>query len=627
MRRFLLFITSTALFVLCGYAQQVIHRPTEIKYDIRHDVSPPLREMKMLAPGSEKGRWENGEVPNQLFFAQWSEQNQSLTKSDAIDPVLQDQMGMLGPLSTISNFDGIAGDGGYTPPDPNGAAGLNFYIQTVNCEFAVYSKMGDSVYGPASLGTIWQGFPGYHGSDGDPIVLFDHLANRWLISQFSLPNYPNGPFYELIAVSQTEDPLGSWNRYSFQFTHMPDYPKFGIWPDGYYMSANTFSSGATNWMGPLAAVLERDSMLVGSTARMVFFQQPASSSQMLPASLDGPVPPGGTPCYFISAKDNSANNDRLAIYELHADWDSTSNATFSEPFQLPVADFDFTCQGSGCIPQKDVSRKLDAMGKSLMNRLQYRNFGGYQSLLTNHTVKADGTYHTGVRWYEIRKTDGDWSVFQQSTYAPDTLCRWNASVAMDGGGNIALGYSVSGKAIYPSIGITGRRVDDVPNHLTCIEEMIKSGSGSQSGTDRWGDYSSLNIDPTDDFTFWYTNMYYNTTSQWTWNTRVASFTIGDLQVGMRESTEAGGNNYKLKKNFPNPFSMTTTIRWSLPETANIKLMVLDMTGKIIRTLVDVQQEAGEHSVEFNATGLAPGIYFCRLVTAESIENLKLVLIK
>jgi hypothetical protein len=122
-------------------------------------------------------------------------------------------------------------------------------------------------------------------------------------------------------------------------------------------------------------------------------------------------------------------------------------------------------------------------------------------------------------------------------------------------------------------------------------------------------------------------MYYNTTSQWTWNTRVASFTIGDLQVGMRESTEAGGNNYKLKKNFPNPFSMTTTIRWSLPETANIKLMVLDMTGKIIRTLVDVQQEAGEHSVEFNATGLAPGIYFCRLVTAESIENLKLVLIK
>jgi len=627
MKPILLLFLFLLLCSLYSSAQQVISSLSEIKYDIYHDVSPPLREMKILASGDKKARWENGEVPNQLNYFEWSELNQGLVKSNEIDPVLQDQMGILGPINTIANFEGIAGDGGYTPPDPNGAAGADYYIQTVNCEFAVYSKMGDSVYGPAPLATLWQGFPGYHGSDGDPIVLYDHLANRWLVSQFSLPNYPNGPCYELVAISQSEDPMGSWNRYSFQFTHIPDYPKFGIWPDGYYMSVNTFSSGSTNWMGPLAAVLERDSMLVGGTARMIIFQQAASLSHMLPASLDGPAPPLGTPGYFMLFRDNSVSDDKLKIFELHVDWDSTANSSYKEAVILNAAEFAAACQGSGCIPQKDVSQKLDAMGKSMMNRLQYRNFGGYQSLLTNHIVRADGPNHTGVRWYEIRKTDGEWSVFQQSTYAPDTLCRWNASAAMDGEGNIALGYSISGKAIYPSIGITGRRAGDVPNHMTCIEEMIVSGTGAQSGTDRWGDYSSLNIDPTDDHTFWYTNMYYTTTSQWTWNTRVASFTINDLQVNVKENPFIQAKKNHLRDNFPNPFSQKTTIRWTLTDQSAVKIQILDLTGKAVANLVDADQNAGEHSFEFDSSGLPAGIYFCHFIAGQTIETQKLILIK
>ncbi len=187
--------------------------------------------------------------------------------------------------------------------------------------------------GPASLGTIWQGFEGGYTTDGDPIILYDHLAGRWVMSQFSLPNYPNGPYYELIAVSQTESPLGAWHRYAFQFSKMPDYPKFGVWPDGYYFSVKSYTSGSLNWARPMVAVMERDSMLAGGSARMIMFQQETSLQQMLPADLDGPSCPAGSPGLFIMVSDDAMGDttDHLMIYQLHTDWQNKANAWFTGP--------------------------------------------------------------------------------------------------------------------------------------------------------------------------------------------------------------------------------------------------------------------------------------------------------
>ena len=273
MKRLTVVFIWIEIFTYSIQAQEIVSPLFEINNAVHHDISPPLREMQVLKPETGRTRWENDEIPNNTFFIDWDDQNRPVGKIYAKDPAVQVEMGHLDPIKTILNFEGLSNVNSVYPADPVGDIGLNYYIQAINTSFSIYTKTGALVYGPANLKTIWEGFPGSYTSDGDPIVLFDHLANRWLISQFSLPNYPNGPFYELIAVSKTEDPLGSWNRYSFKFKNMPDYPKLGVWPDGYYLSANSYSSGALAWLGPIAVVIERDSMLTGGSARMVSFQK------------------------------------------------------------------------------------------------------------------------------------------------------------------------------------------------------------------------------------------------------------------------------------------------------------------------------------------------------------------
>jgi len=466
------------LFISFNVQAQQINSPShETNVNVFHDVSPPLREMKMLEPGPMKERWENEEIPNNPFFIDWDEQNRPLGKIYAKDPVVQEKMGPYHSINTILNFEGLTNVNTVYPADPNGDIGLNYYIQAINTSFAIYSKAGALIYGPADIKTIWQGFPGAYTSNGDPIVLFDHLANRWLISQFSLPNYPNGPFYELIAVSQTEDPLGSWNRYSFKFKNMPDYPKLGVWPDGYYFSAISYSSGALARIGPLAGVLERDSMLTGGAARMVSFQKDKTLKPMIVADLDGPAPPKSTPGFFLMHLDDAqgAVADQLQLFQLHVDWADTAKSSFTGPFIMNTAAFDMKMCGdnnAACIRQKGTSSRLDALTQYLMYRLQYRNFGTHQSMVVNHTVDTESNDHAGVRWYELRKSNSDWTIYQQGTYAPDSLHRWMASAAMDGNGNIALGYSVSGNSLFPSIGITGRREGDAAGQMTCLEDII-----------------------------------------------------------------------------------------------------------------------------------------------------------
>ena len=224
-------------------------------------------------------------------------------------------------------------------------------------------------------------------------------------------------------------------------------------------------------------------------------------------------------------------------FQLNTDWADVGNSTFTGPLVLSTEPYDPNmCAGDrNCIPQAGTSRKLDALAGFLMHRVQYRNFGTHQAMVACQTVDANGADHAGIRWYELRNTGNSWSIHQQGTYAPDTNHRWMASIAMDGQQNIALGYSVSGTGIFPSIRATGRRATDPPGLMTFMEEPIVNGGGYQSAEEsRWGDYSMLAVDPADDETFWYTNEYYPTSGYMNWMTRVATFKISTLPVVVQD---------------------------------------------------------------------------------------------
>ena len=535
------FLFICVFYAFIAYSQQSRIPPTKIVSAIKFDKTPPLKNMRIIPAGTSKAEFEKEgkEVPNKFDVKKTHQQFQK--KANSTKPAIQSKMGTLAPNSAepINNWEGIHNLNGVYPPDTQGDVGPDNYIQMVNLSFQIWDKSGTSLYGSVDNSTLWNGFgdPWDGSNDGDPVVLYDKTADRWIFTQFALPNYPNGPFYILIAVTETGNPLGSWYRYGFEFDDMPDYPKFGIWPDGYYMTVNQFASGSGNWAGVGVAVFERDKILNGDpNARMVFFNLLPTDDpySMLPSDFDGPTPPAGTPNYMVYMNDDAWGypTDQLRIYECHVDWNTTANSTLTHTTTLSTDSFDSYFSGDqNNIRQPGTNIRLEGLSDRLMYRLQYRNFGSYQTLVTNHTVDV-GNNQAGIRWYELRYSSGSWNIYQQGTYAPDATSRWMGSVAMDGYGNIALGYSISSKSVYPSIKYVGRYKNDPLGEMTITEKTIMTGAGFQTGTaGRWGDYSMMAIDPVDDATFWYTNEYIQTTGSANWQTRVASFTLGfDLSI-------------------------------------------------------------------------------------------------
>jgi hypothetical protein len=449
------------------------------------------------------------------------------------------------PWPPIRSFEGLSAlddnnviGGIVAPPDTDGAVGPNHYVQMVNLVYAVYDKTtGGLLGGPWAGNALWVAANTNDAceltNDGDPIVLYDQLADRWLLSQFALPNFPAGPFYECIAISQTGDPLGAWNLYTFEIsaTKMDDYPKFGIWPDGYYMSVNQFNQNTLSWAGTGVAAFERDQMLLGNPAQMIYFDNASDNiGGLLPSNLEGAVTPtAGTPNYFMQASDDAwgvTASDLLRIWEFHVDWVTPANSTFTAVADLTTDpfDMDMCAYSRDCIAQPGTTQKLDAISDRLMFPLNYRNFGTHESMVVNHTVDV-GTNHAGVRWYELRNTGSGWSIYQQGDYAPDSDQRWMASMSIDSQGNIALGYSVSSSTTYPSARYTGRLAGDPLGTMTLGENSIIEGTGSQLGVNRWGDYSAVLVDPVDECTFWYTQEYVNTTGAWNWATRIGAFKV------------------------------------------------------------------------------------------------------
>lgn len=510
----------------------------QVNAAIHHDVSPALRDIR----SQPKLPTIHGDKPLRLL------PSGSGGASPQPPGALQTTTGPLVGTTAGLNFNGV-GDTSNTPsnpcncapPDTNGAVGATQYVQWVNTAFAVYNKSTGALAAgfPKAGNVLWSGFGGacQANNDGDPIAQYDKIAQRWVMTQFSVSTTP---YLQCVAVSQTSDATGAYNRYSFSYgtTQFNDYPKLGVWPDGYYTTYNIFNNGST-FAGAKLCAFDRASMLSGAAATQQCFQLSSSFGGVLPSDLDGAsstlgaggsgLPPAGTPNLMMSFGNNSLN-----LWKFHVDWATPTNSTLTGPTSIPVANFSAACNGGGtCIPQPGTSNKLDSLADRLMYRLVYRHFAdGHESLLVNHSVYVSGNRKsqvTGVRWYELRNPSGGTMasgtpvVFQQGTYSPDGTSRWMGSIAQDKLGDIALGYSASSSTVFPSIRYTGRVPTDASGTMEA-ENTILTGSASQTGSlHRWGDYSAMTVDPVDDCTFWYTTEYIPSNGSFNWSTRIASF--------------------------------------------------------------------------------------------------------
>jgi len=537
---------------------QTIQGPPEVSPAIQHDVSPPLRH---IPPGIDRR-------PAHIKFLGAIPPAASVAFTS--DPALQTSVSTAVSTSTTAglNFDGVGvGLGSFAPnsapADTNGAVGATQYVQWVNESFAVFDKTGVLQYGPAAGNTLWTGFGGSCEvtNDGDPIAQYDKAANRWVMAQLSYSLAP--PYYLCVAVSTTSDATGSYNRYAFSYSNLNDYPKLGIWPDGYYASYNMFKQVnffSYKFVGAKVCAFDRSAMLNGASATQQCFQLSSSFGGLLPSDLDGTTaPPAGSPNHFVNFGSNSLN-----LWQFHVNWSTPTNTTLTGPINIPVAAFSPACNGGTCIPQAGTSQQLDSLGDRLMYRLAYRNLGDHESLVVNHSVAAGSS--VAVRWYEVRSPATP-TLYQQGTYAPDSSFRWMGSMAMDHVGNIALGYSVSSSSMNPAIRYTGRVPSDPLGTLEG-ETSIIEGTGSQTaGLSRWGDYSGMSIDPVDDCTFWYTTEYLKTDGTFNWSTRIASFkfpscgsptappaaptslmaTAGNAQVSLSWTASSGATSYNVKR--------------------------------------------------------------------------------
>ncbi len=534
-------VTFLAVFCLAlpTFAQpsKTVQKGAVVIKEFKHDLGPVLREISPLLPAY--GTPPAHEVENPAIPHNWSQ------KPAVKDPVLQSHNPEAGPLTPGFNveFDGIGyGDNFFCncmPPDNDGAPGTTQYVQYVNLTYQVFDKNGNTLLGPLSGNDFWSGFGGSCQTDnsGDTVVRFDAAAGQWVVAQFALNG--SGDDYECVAVSQTSDATGAYYRYAFPFANFPDYPKFGVWPDAYYFTFNNFTLSGSAFVGANACAADRADMLVGNSATIQCFQQSSSISSLLPSDLDGATPPaGGTPNFFMTLDpDGSAN---LYMYAFHVDFVNPENSTFTGPTLIPVAAFTGLCSAEGghddCVPQPTAgSDQLEALSDRLMYRLVYRNFGDHTTLLVSHSVTAGSS--GGARWYEIHNPETGPTVFQSGTYAPDSSYRWMPSMAMDQNQDIAVGYSKSSASAgdYPSLVYAGRTPGDAAGTLEA-EVVLKQGEGSQSsgGVDRWGDYTSMTVDPTDDCTFWFTEEYLKSTGQnsgFNWSTAIGSFTFSGCGSG------------------------------------------------------------------------------------------------
>lgn len=501
---------------LCGLALTTLgfaktNKNTTIVMHPTFGVSQPVADMPV-----EFSIFPNREMPEPRRSP-----NKPIGDGLGEDPVAQKKAERPLAASKGLDFDGIPSPG-YAPSDSNMAVSANYIVETVNVQFAVYSKTGSTIAGPTNITNLFKTLAGdcSANTDGDPVVLYDRAADRWFISMIGV----GSGFSECVAVSKTNDPTGAYYLYGYSFAkNLGDYPKFGTWAtatnSAYLASYDIFVNGASYGGADLCG-LDRTKMLAGnSSAAQLCKITPSSEFSYLPSDMDGPTPPAdGTPGVFIN-HDNGTNN-QLFLRTLALDF-ASGTATLSAATKISVASFSDACHSS-CVPEVGGTA-LDALGDLQMYRFAVRHFADHDRAVLNNTVLNSGV--GAVRWYELYDPAGAVTLNQQGTYAPDSTWRWMGSAAEDQNGDIAIGYSASSSSIHPANRFAGRVPTD-PSGTLESEISIIEGAGSQTGgLSRWGDYSALQVDPADDCTFWYVAQYEQASGSFNWHTRIASFSF------------------------------------------------------------------------------------------------------
>jgi hypothetical protein len=486
-----------------------------------------------------------------------------------------------GPSITFAGLNHDSWGDGW-PPDTNGDVGPIHYIQTVNTSVGIFRKSDGAVLAAFTFNTLFSsaatGTPCDNGNQGDPVVVYDGQADRWIISDFAWSNFSSGAMYQCFAVSITGNPVsGGWYFYAVQTDpggHIPDYPKLGVWPDGIYMSANIYNTtGSQAFQNVRVWAFNRSDLESGSPLDAVSFDLPAKSQgvtiySLLPSNLRGVAPPAGRPNLFASIWGAYA----ARVWKFHVDWTTPASSTFTGPSNVSIGTFSV---GPGTVPQPAPGNALDTLTYRVMMQNQYRRLGSQESLWLAHTV-GNGSGIASVRWYQLNVSGGTVVTsgpVQQGTFNPDSNHRFMPSLAVDGSGNMAVGYSVSSSAMYPAIRYAGRLVTDPLNTLGQGETTLWAGTGAQTNTcggnpcQRWGDYSAMSVDPVDDCTFWYTNEYYAANGG-NWQTRIGSFKYPSCTTD-ETAPSVVAPKYNLAVSGLGTTTIPTRVYWSATDPSGI----------------------------------------------------------
>jgi len=617
-------VASSLVFSQTARAQVRKHAVGETYYSqcLSFEISRPLKELASEISPTTDHRIEGGEVDRPRNFK--FKGNSAAFQGP--DPIAQTTMGTAALSSPGVNWTGQNNGGGGYPLDPTGAAGITTYVQAVNTSFRAFDKSsGLPLMGVLSLNTLWPNST----NDGDPVVLYDKYADRWFIEQFQIRTNPQKI---LIAISTSNDPTGTYYKYTFvpDGSDSPDYPKFSIWPDGYYMTANWGNKQKVT-------VFDRNKMLAGNaTAGLITQTFPSALPEdmpsnpffsPLPADADGMLPPVGTPISIFAFEDDNwgvpAVKDQIHILKMTTDWVNPTNTTLVEDSAggspLATAPFNSYWPNSMTeISQQGTSQGLDALAGVFMFRAQYRRWTSYNSMVLNNVVNVNtATGQSGIRWYELRQdiASGKWSIYQQGTYAPDGENRWMASMAMDDNGAIGMAYSIAGATHYPGIAYTGRAASDPLGVMTFTEQQAITGAAAQVNIDRWGDYSHTSLDP-DGLTFWHTGMWESGNGQ---ETQIFNFAInGSAGISEKGNTAATYACY-----FLNAQTLIVTANQLFFEEG-VVVDLFAINGELIRSM-PVTPVGGAFQLSLPISGLARGAYLVRIGNPHFQKILKTVL--
>jgi len=604
--------------------------PTSTTFAEKVGTTAPLRDLAPLNATSEERRKQakrsKKSVPNFMGRGTYIS-----TISDALphgaDPVLQPTISNRSNSILVTpniNIDGMTNEiSNANVPDPTGDIGKDNYVQVINSTFLKISdKQGNPVAEPIAANTLWASL-GF-SSGGDPIILYDHDAHRWILTEF--PNFQGGNQL-LIAVSENADPLDSWSVYNFGTVDFPDYPKYSIWPDALVVTTNEGNGSELP-----AYFIDREALLAGdnevSIQRLVLPGVATGPGFQVatPVDWNGEIPsPEHRSPLLLKLNDDAwgeVDDDQIELITVNPDFDNPDNTIISIQ-EIPVAPYDTrpcNIEGPGfaCIPQLG-GIGIDGLPEIIMNQSHYRSFEAHESIVLNFITDANGNNRSGIRWMELRRTPGEsWTVFQEGTFAPDDgLHRFMGSIAIDGGGNIGLAYSVSGSAIYPGLRFTGRRASDLPGEMTIEEYTLVDGTGSTSN-DRYGDYAHLGVDPQDNRSFWFTGQYMTGGG---WATRIASFQIerdtfdlGPFTLEAPQSSPALSDNESVKVRVKN---------YGLESVSGFNVgYIFENQNAVIESVNTILTPGATYLHEFNTTVNVSNIgdYNFKFFTTNSIDE-------